>query len=225
MRFGESLMDRRGFLFGGAAIGGAIASPAWAKRATYARAPQFDPADLEMYAAVEGEPFPVPAVDLRRIHPGFLRREIDFPTAELPGTVIIDPNRRYLYFVEENGRAMRYGVGVGRQGFAWNGVAEVHDKQEWPKWFPPKEMIERQPELSPYAEGMPGGPGNPLGCRAMYLWQGKKDTLYRMHGTTEPWTIGTRASSGCIRMINQDAIDLYNRVQVGAKVIVLPAPA
>ncbi|MBV9637638.1 MAG: L,D-transpeptidase, partial [Methylobacteriaceae bacterium] len=126
-------------------------------------------------------------------------------------------------FTEGDGRAIRYGVGVGREGFGWSGTAEIRFKQEWPKWFPPPEMIERQPELRPYADGMPGGPGNPIGCRAMYLWQGNKDTLFRIHGTNEPQTIGSHVSSGCIRMINQDAIDLYNRVPIGTKVIVLPS--
>ena len=176
-----------------------------------------------MYAAVTGEPFPIPAVDLRRIKPDFLRHEVAYQTTEGPGTIIIDPNKRFLYFTEGDGRAIRYGVGVGREGFGWSGTAEIRFKQEWPKWFPPPEMIERQPELRPYADGMPGGPGNPIGCRAMYLWQGNKDTLFRIHGTNEPQTIGSHVSSGCIRMINQDAIDLYNRVPIGTKVIVLPS--
>ena len=148
-------------------------------------------------------------------------------TSEAPGTIIVDPRSRYLYLVEGNGTALRYGVGVGRQGFAWSGTATINSKQEWPDWYPPKEMFDRQPELMeqmgelPGGPGMAGGPGNPLGARALYLWQGNKDTLYRIHGTFEPWTIGTNASSGCIRMINQDVIDLYERVPLGAKVIVL----
>jgi len=122
---------------------------------------------------------------------------------------------------------MRYGVGVGREGFSWSGTATIHEKQEWPDWYPPKEMVERQPELKSKLSalqgglGVPGGPRNPLGARALYLWQNNKDTLYRIHGTTEPWTVGTNVSSGCIRMINQDAIDLYSRTTVGAQVIVL----
>jgi lipoprotein-anchoring transpeptidase ErfK/SrfK len=122
-----------------------------------------------------------------------------------------------------------YGVGVGRQGFGWTGTATIHDKQEWPDWYPPKEMIARQPDLRRALTelrsglGMHGGPRNPLGARAMYLWQGNKDTLYRIHGTIEPWTIGKSVSSGCIRMINQDAVDLYGRVRVGTRVVVLPS--
>jgi lipoprotein-anchoring transpeptidase ErfK/SrfK len=185
------------------------------------------PAYVSMYSAVQGEKFPVPAVDLSRINPAFLRREVEYRGE--PGTIVIDPNARYLYLVREGGRAMRYGVGVGREGFAWSGEATIKTKQEWPDWYPPKEMIARQPEIRKElttlqgGTGMAGGPRNPLGARALYLWQGNKDTLYRIHGTVEPWTIGTRVSSGCIRMINQDAIDLYNRTPPGTKVMVVPS--
>jgi lipoprotein-anchoring transpeptidase ErfK/SrfK len=120
--------------------------------------------------------------------------------------------------------SMRYGVGVGRDGFAWSGDATIHDKQAWPKWFPPKEMMERQPETAQYADGMEGGVKNPLGARALYLWQGNKDTLYRLHGTNEPASIGHAMSSGCIRLLNQDIIDLYERVPLGASVVVLAGP-
>jgi lipoprotein-anchoring transpeptidase ErfK/SrfK len=182
-----------------------------------------------LYAAVSGEPFPIPAVPLSEVDPAFLRRVVSYPSSEQPGTVIIDPQAHYLYFVQANGTAIRYGVGVGRQGFGWSGVATIHDKQEWPDWYPPKEMLARQPELRRQMSelqsgiGMPGGTRNPLGARAMYLWQGNKDTLYRIHGTVEPWTIGTSVSSGCIRMINQDAMDLYERIPVGTRVVVLPS--
>jgi len=183
-----------------------------------------DTSDVSTYAEITTEPFPVPAIDLKRINPAFLRRTVNYASAEASGSVIIDPAKRYLYYILGGGRAVRYGVGVGREGFGWNGDAYIRSKQEWPKWFPPPEMRARQPELAKYAppNGMEGGPGNPLGARAMYLWQGNQDTYYRMHGTTEPWTIGSRVSSGCIRMINQDAIDLYNRTALNAKVIVLP---
>ena len=146
---------------------------------------------------------------------------------EAPGTIIIDPQNRFLYFVQGGGRALRYGIGVGREGFGWAGVATIRDKQSWPDWYPPKEMVQRQPELRKHLStlrsglGVAGGPGNPLGARAMYLWQGNKDTLYRIHGTNEPWTIGQSVSSGCIRMLNQDVIDLYQRTPLGAKVVVL----
>jgi lipoprotein-anchoring transpeptidase ErfK/SrfK len=180
-----------------------------------------------LYAPVSGERFPIPAVRLSDINPRYLRQSVFHSTHEQPGTIVIDPHNHFLYLVQGGGRALRYGVGVGRQGFGWSGAATIHNKQEWPDWYPPKEMIQRQPELRRQMSelqsglGMPGGPRNPLGSRAMYLWQGNKDTLYRIHGTVEPWTIGKSVSSGCIRMINQDAIDLYQRTPVGARVVVL----
>jgi lipoprotein-anchoring transpeptidase ErfK/SrfK len=180
-----------------------------------------------IYAEATGEPHFVAALELSDVDPAFLRRSVHYPIDEAPGTIVIDPQRHFLYFIEGGGRAIRYGVGVGRTGFGWSGVATVHNKQAWPDWYPPKEMIWRQPEIRakmsemPGGLGMPGGPRNPLGARALYLWQGNKDTLYRIHGTVEPWTIGHNVSSGCIRMINQDVIDLYERAPVGAKVVVL----
>jgi len=156
-------------------------------------------------------------------------KTVRFATAETPGTIVVDPPSHVLYLVQGGGQALQYEVGVGKEGYGWSGVAFVHDKQEWPDWYPPKEMIQRQPELKRYLSelqsglGMHGGPGNPLGARAMYLWQGNKDTLFRIHGTVEPWTIGKSVSSGCIRMINQDAIDLYQRASVGTRVVVLPS--
>jgi lipoprotein-anchoring transpeptidase ErfK/SrfK len=180
-----------------------------------------------LYAETGDEPFPLAPFRLSDVDPVYLRRSVDFPTGEAPGTIIIDPRRHFLYFVEGGGRAIRYGVGVGRTGFGWSGVATVHNKQAWPDWYPPREMIERQPEIRekmselPSGIGMHGGPGNPLGARALYLWQGNRDTLYRIHGTVEPWTIGRNVSSGCIRMINQDVIDLYGRAPAGARVVVL----
>ncbi|WGR98518.1 L,D-transpeptidase [Bradyrhizobium sp. ISRA443] len=180
-----------------------------------------------IYGRIESEPFPVPAVKLSDIDPRYLRQLVNYSTDAIPGTIVVDPHRHFLYLMREDGTALRYGVGVGRAGFAWSGVAAVHDKREWPDWYPPKEMLWRQPELMERVSelqgglGMPGGPRNPLGARAMYLWQGNKDTLYRIHGTNEPWTIGRSVSSGCIRMINQDAIDLYQRTSIGAEVVVL----
>jgi lipoprotein-anchoring transpeptidase ErfK/SrfK len=169
----------------------------------------------------------VPAVRSSDVDPAFMRTTVSYPTSEPVGTIIVDPANHYLYLVQDGGMAIRYGVGVGRQGFGWSGNASVHDKQQWPDWYPPREMLDRQPELMRQMSelqsgiGMPGGARNPLGARALYLWQGNKDTLYRIHGTFEPWTIGRSVSSGCIRMINQDVIDLYQRVPVGAKVVVL----
>jgi lipoprotein-anchoring transpeptidase ErfK/SrfK len=183
--------------------------------------PTYDPSFKRMYAAIDNERFPIPAVDLSEIDPEFLRREVAYDTSQQPGTIVVDPNDRFLYLVRPNGRAMRYGIGVGREGFSWNGNAQVRRKAQWPTWTPPTEMIKRQPELRRYASGMPGGPENPLGARALYLYQGDRDTLYRIHGTNEPWTIGQAVSSGCIRLINQDIIDLYSRVPSGSKVVVL----
>ena len=134
---------------------------------------------------------------MARIDPRYLRRAVYYPSAETPGTIVVDVQNRFLYSIEGSGRAIRYGIGVGRQGFSWSGIATVRNKQEWPDWYPPREMIERKPELMSQVStlqsglGVPGGPTNPLGARALYLWQGNKDTLYRIHGTNEPWTIGT----------------------------------
>jgi lipoprotein-anchoring transpeptidase ErfK/SrfK len=145
----------------------------------------------------------------------FKRQIVSYPSREAPGTIIIDTPHTYLYYVLGGGQAIRYGIGVGREGFTWSGVQSVTRKAEWPDWTPPAEMIARQPYLPRY---MAGGPGNPLGARAMYLG----GTVYRIHGTNAPQTIGTRVSSGCIRLTNQDVTDLYSRVSVGTKVIVLP---
>jgi len=143
------------------------------------------------------------------------RQAVSYPTREAPGTIIIDTPNTYLYLVLGHGQAMRYGIGVGRDGFTWSGVQSITKKSEWPDWTPPPEMISRQPYLPRY---MAGGPGNPLGARAMYLG----GTVYRIHGTNAPGTIGTRVSSGCIRLTNEDVADLYSRVNVGTKVVVLP---
>jgi lipoprotein-anchoring transpeptidase ErfK/SrfK len=151
----------------------------------------------------------------------FERYEVDFVTDEKPGTIIVHQKHRLLYFVLPGNRAIRYGVAVGNEAFGWTGTAEIKRVAEWPRWTPPPEMLRRWPHLAPRAGGMEGGPNNPLGARALYLYQNGRDTLYRIHGTNEPETIGRQASSGCIRMRNIDAIDLYNRAKIGAKVIVL----
>ncbi len=140
------------------------------------------------------------------------------PTGQAPGTIVVDTQSKHLFLVMADGSAMSYGIGVGRQGFSWKGQARVERKAEWPAWYPPKEMIKRRPDLP---EHMEGGLDNPLGARALYLYQGNKDTLFRIHGTNEPDTIGKAVSSGCIRMMNADVIDLYKRVPVGTKVVVI----
>ncbi|MEZ5840911.1 MAG: L,D-transpeptidase [Hyphomicrobiales bacterium] len=154
------------------------------------------------------------------VDPAFHRTTVFFDGAEKPGTILISTSSRYLYYVLPGKRAIRYGIGVGREGFAWAGRATVGGKQEWPKWFPPKEMVARDPRAAKYADGMEGGPQNPLGARALYLFDGKKDTLYRIHGTNEPRSIGKAVSSGCIRMLNEDVADLYERADIGTEVIV-----
>jgi lipoprotein-anchoring transpeptidase ErfK/SrfK len=146
--------------------------------------------------------------------PRYIKQEVGYDGREAAGTIIINTNERMLYLVQGNGRAMRYGIGVGRPGFTWSGVHHITNKREWPDWTPPDEMLRRRPDLPRH---MAGGPDNPLGARAMYLGS----TLYRIHGSNEPWTIGTQVSSGCIRMRNEDVIDLYSRVKVGTKVVVV----
>ena len=148
------------------------------------------------------------------IDPMFLRQEVIYEGPEAPGTVVVDTPQKFLYLVQPGGRALRYGIGVGRPGFTWSGMHTISAKKEWPDWVPPEEMLQRQPGLPHFVAG---GPNNPLGARALYLGS----TLYRIHGSNEPWTIGQNVSSGCIRMRNVDVIDLYNRVKVGAKVVVL----
>ena len=149
-----------------------------------------------------------------RMDPRFLRQEVAYSGREAPGTIVIDTPNHFLYLVEGEGRAIRYGIGVGRPGFTWSGTHAISAKREWPDWTPPDEMLRRQPYLPHF---VPGGPNNPLGARALYLGS----TLYRIHGSNEPWTIGTNVSSGCIRMRNADVVDLYERVKVGTKVVVL----
>jgi len=173
-----------------------------------------------MYAGLPRETFPVPAVDLSKIETHYLRQIVDYPTAEWPGTIVVDTPERFLYLVLEGGRALRYGIGVGRQGFSWSGRANIPFKRPWPKWTPPASMIEREPELAKYRDGMEPGLDNPLGARALYLFQNGRDTLYRIHGTGEVASIGKAVSSGCIRLLNQDVIDLYRRVPLGTEVVV-----
>ncbi|MEM7214641.1 MAG: L,D-transpeptidase [Pseudomonadota bacterium] len=178
----------------------------------------------KMYAALPNEKFPIPAVPLGALKPKFRRRRVRYRTKEKPGTVIVDTRKFYLYHVEKNGRAMRYGVGLGRAGFEWSGRARIAWKRKWPTWTPPEEMIRRQPRLRKWSAkngGMPPGLNNPLGSRALYIFQGKVDTLYRLHGTPEINSIGKAVSSGCVRLVNQDVIHLYERVRSGSEIIVI----
>jgi lipoprotein-anchoring transpeptidase ErfK/SrfK len=182
------------FIFGG---GAASAPPSYAPQQTSV-SPRYLPHEA-----------PLPEMD-----PEFLPRVVRYDGPEKPGTIVVDTPRHFLYLVQTDGTARRYGIGVGRPGFTWAGVKEVSAKREWPDWRPPPEMLRRRPDLPTF---MAGGPENPLGARALYLGS----SLYRIHGSNEPWTIGTNVSSGCIRMRNEDVIDLYERVKVGTKVVVI----
>jgi lipoprotein-anchoring transpeptidase ErfK/SrfK len=179
----------------------------------------------EIYGSVTDRGYALPAIPINRINEKFRRQTVNYDTKEVPGTVVVNTRERHLYYVLPRGKAVRYGIGVGKAGFAWAGEAYVSWKQEWPKWHPPKEMAERKPDVAQYVEkGMNPGLSNPLGARALYLFNEKgQDTLFRIHGTPEWASIGTAASSGCIRMINQDVIDLYSRVRPGraTKVVVI----
>lgn len=196
-------LDRRCFLGGMTAVA-LTAGPAIA-----------DPVQRRL---IPDEPYDVELVDLNTIPPQFHKQLVPYQTEELPGTIVINTYERFLYLVMENGEALRYGIGVGRDGFAWNGDATIQRKEVWPEWRPPEEMREREPDLP---EVMEAGPENPLGARALYLFEGNKDTLYRIHGTNYPNSIGLAMSSGCIRLLNQDIIDLYRRVPIGSKVVVV----
>ncbi len=184
-----------------------------------------------MYAAKSDGGFKIPAVPWQKIPKWHLRQEVPNTTGEPAGHIVVSTSEHSVYYTMSFGRAMRYGCGLGRQGFEWSGRAEVKRKSQWPKWHPPDEMIDRQPELEKYRTtydkkndewlgGMDGGPNNPLGARALYLYQGEVDTLYRLHGSPEWWSIGKSVSSGCVRLINQDIIDLYSRAGEGTPVLV-----
>lgn len=171
--------------------------------------------------ASEDDPFPLPPFDYSKLPEQFRPAVVEYTGRQWPGTIIVDTPARQLYLVLQGGKAMRWGCAVGKDGFRWAGLADIGRKVMWPRWTPPKEMIARSPEKAKWANGMPGGPDNPLGARALYLFQNGNDTLYRIHGTTDPMSIGHNASSGCIRMINQDVVELYRRVPIGTRVVVL----
>jgi lipoprotein-anchoring transpeptidase ErfK/SrfK len=175
--------------------------------------PQAEPM-MQQARHSQPEAYELPDGSQVQVDPRYLRQVVSYDGRERPGTVVINTRERMLYLVQENGQAVRYGIGVGRPGFAWAGSQTITNRREWPDWRPPEEMLRRQPNLPRH---MRGGPDNPLGARAMYLGS----TLYRIHGSNEPWTIGRAVSSGCIRMRNQDVVDLYERVAVGAKVVVI----
>jgi lipoprotein-anchoring transpeptidase ErfK/SrfK len=172
---------------------------------TFIQAPRGDIAPIQRVAAIPAKP---------QFDPRFLKQSVNYETKEKPGSIVIDTDKKFLYYIEGEGKATRYGIGVGRPGFEWKGTKSVTDKKEWPDWRPPEDMLKRRPDLPTF---MAGGPENPLGARAIYLGS----SLYRIHGSNEPHTIGQAVSSGCFRMRNDDVIDLYNKVKIGTKVVVM----
>jgi lipoprotein-anchoring transpeptidase ErfK/SrfK len=216
------LPTRRLFLAGVSALALSACSSSNSRRLGSAIVLDIEEPWASYYAAVPGEPFPVPAVDLRRVPRQFWRQEVPYASSHPPGTIVVNTSERHLYLVQPGGTAMRYGVGVGREeGLNFRGTATIARKAKWPGWTPTPNMIRKQPErYAQYAKGLPGGPTNPLGARALYLYRNGKDTHFRLHGTTEPYTIGQSVSSGCIRLMNQDIIDLHRRVPTGTRVVV-----
>ena len=183
----------------------------------------YNAAAAQLYGEEPDEEYPLPAIPYQKINPRYYRQMVDDPTGQRPGTLVVDTGNHFLYYTYPGGKAMRYGVGLGREGFLWAGRGVIQYKRKWPRWVPPDEMIARQPELAEYqAEtgGMPGGLDNPLGARALYIFRNGEDTQYRLHGSPEWWTIGKNVSSGCVRMINQDVVDLYDRVPGKTPVLV-----
>ena len=173
-----------------------------------------------MYASFTDESFTLPEVPFKKIEPKWRRQIVVDPTGEAPGTIVVRLQERFLYYVQPGGDALRYGVGIGKDGFLWSGRANIQYGKKWPTWTPPAEMIARKPELEKWRGGQPGGLENPLGARALYIFKDGQDTGFRVHGSPEWWTIGQAMSSGCVRMINQDVIDLYNRVNGKTPIVV-----
>ncbi len=222
---------RRRFLSGGAAAltltlaGCATGDPQTQSRLAY-RKGQYESWGYyrRLYGAITNEPFALPAVKLQQVKPQYFRRPVRNETGHPPGTVVVDTRNFYLYWTQPDGTAMRYGVGLGREGFEWSGQGVIQYKREWPKWTPPAEMIEREPELEKWSAdngGMPPGPKNPLGARALYIFQDGRDTLYRVHGSPEAFSIGKAVSSGCVRLLNHDVIDLHRRVPNKSPIVVI----
>jgi len=209
---GSERLNRRSFLIGSAASLGALGLAGCATTDEAAA----------LYGPVPDKKFPIPALDVSKVDPKYYRRTVRYDSKEAPGTIIVDPGHYYVYRIQGDGNATRYGANVGREGFLWSGEAYVGRKAEWPTWTPPKEMIKRQPEVAKYAGGMPGGLENPLGARTLYLYQNGVYTLYTIYSSSVPETIGTNLTSGCTGLLTQDMIDLYDRTPVKTKVIVLP---
>ena len=211
-------LDRRSFLLGSAAGLGALGLSGCATSDALLRAEA-----AKVYGPVPDEKFPIPAADVSKIDPKYFRQIVNYDSSESPGTIIVDPSKYYVYRIEDDGKATRYGANVSRPEFLWSGDAYVGRKAEWPIWTPPKEMIQRQPEAGKYARGMPGGLDNPLGARTLYLYKDGKYTLYTIYSTSDPESIGTGVTSGCTGLLTQDMLDLYSRTPVKTKVVMLPA--
>ncbi|OLP61136.1 hypothetical protein BJF93_02170 [Xaviernesmea oryzae] len=224
----QNTLSRRGFLLGSGALAAlGLSGCASTQTSPVPVAEVAPPVETSAYAFMYGpkpdEPYPLPPIPYQKIPSRFLRQMVADPTGEQPGTLVVDTGGHFLYLTLGNGQAMRYGVGLGRAGFAWAGRGKIQYKRQWPRWTPPIEMVARQPELAPYGVGTGGmepGLKNPLGARALYIFQNGQDTLYRIHGSPEWWTIGKSVSSGCVRMINQDVVDLYDRVPDGTPIVV-----
>jgi lipoprotein-anchoring transpeptidase ErfK/SrfK len=216
-RLGEGALSRRSFL-----LGSAVGLSALALAGCATSGMSFAEAE-RVYGPVPDERFPIPAVAVSKINPKFYRRTVRYDSKEAEGTIIVDPRNHYVYRIEGEGNATRYGASVGRAGFLWNGDAYIGRKAEWPVWTPPREMILRQPEAAKYAGGMAPGLDNPLGARTLYLYQNGAYTLYTLYSTRVAETIGKGISSGCIGLLTQDMIHLYSRTPVNTKVVVLRA--
>lgn len=210
--------DRRSFLIGSAATAGALGLAGCATTDSLSLMEA-----QALYGPVDDKKFPIPAADISKVDPKYFRKKVRYETREAPGTIIVDPSNYFVYRVEGDGEATRYGANVGRQGFLWHGDAYVGRKAEWPIWTPPAEMIKRQPEAAKWARGMPPGLENPLGARTLYLYQNGRYTLYTIYASSAPETIGTNLTSGCTGLLTQDMIHLYDRTPVKTKVVVLPA--
>ncbi|MBN9315723.1 MAG: L,D-transpeptidase [Devosia sp.] len=217
------MTTRRLFLAGSAAFALSACSSTGRSRLENSNVIQVDEPWASHYSLRHDGGFTIPGIDIRKIPEQFWRQDVDYSGSEAPGTIVVNTTDRFLYLVQPGGRAIRYGVGVGREeGLNFRGTATIARKAEWPRWTPTANMIKTQPErYGPVAAGMEGGLRNPLGARALYLYRNGRDTHFRLHGTIEPYTIGQSVSSGCIRLINQDIIDLYDRVPAGTKVIVV----
>lgn len=209
-------LSRRSFLIGSAAGIGGLGLAGCVTDGNLLEA-------AKIYGALPSERHPIPAVDISKLDPKYFRQTVAYDSKEAPGTIIIDPANYFVYRIEGNGLATRYGANVSRPGFLWSGEVYVGRKAEWPTWTPPKEMMARQPESRKYAHGMPGGLDNPLGARVLYLYKNGVYTVYTIYSTSDPETIGTGITSGCTGLLSQDMIDLYSRTPIKTKVIMLPA--